>query len=90
MITTCKVYIKEGVTRVWELSPEELARRISDCVRLNETYQQYFHKTKGKLEETPSERQFDFRYYSVTYSILWCYYGDAHVTLIWYWCDSMR
>jgi dynein heavy chain len=61
MITTCKAYIKEGVSRVWELPTNELKRRINDSVQLNEAYQQQFHKTKEKLRETPSERQFDFR-----------------------------
>jgi dynein heavy chain, axonemal len=62
MITTCKAYIKEGAARVWELPVEELKRRIGDSMKLNESYQQQFHKTKQKLQETPSERQFDFRY----------------------------
>lgn len=31
---------------------------MSICVL--QEYQRYFHKTKEKLEQTPSERQFDF------------------------------
>lgn len=31
---------------------------VSNCFL--QEYQQYFHKTKEKLERTPSERQFDF------------------------------
>lgn len=61
MITTCKAYILENVGRVWEHSPEELSRRIADCVHLNEAYQRQFRKTKELLHDTPSERQFDFR-----------------------------
>jgi len=64
MITTCKEYIRDGVTRIWDHSQSELKKRINDCVRLNEAYQSQYWKTKQKLQETLSERQFDFRSFS--------------------------
>jgi len=61
MIATCKTYIRDGVTTIWDHTHSELLKRIKDCTQLNEAYQRQYWKTKEKLHETPSERQFDFR-----------------------------
>ncbi|XP_064627182.1 dynein axonemal heavy chain 5-like isoform X2 [Lineus longissimus] len=60
MITTCKAYIKNGVTKIWEHPRGELLQRLTDSMDLNTEYQKYFQKTKEKLRQTPNERQFEF------------------------------
>ncbi|CAH1798803.1 unnamed protein product, partial [Owenia fusiformis] len=60
MITTCKAYILQGVTKIWEHPRSELLRRLQECSTLNEAYQKCFQKTKQKLQDTPKERQFEF------------------------------
>ncbi|XP_078698147.1 dynein axonemal heavy chain 5-like [Branchiostoma floridae x Branchiostoma belcheri] len=60
MITTCKAYINQGTTRIWEHERMEVLKRIQDSIRLNSEYQRAFHKTKEKLRESPEERQFEF------------------------------
>ncbi|XP_078695417.1 dynein axonemal heavy chain 5-like [Branchiostoma floridae x Branchiostoma belcheri] len=60
MITTCKAYITQGVTKVWDHERAPLLKRISECIELNRAYQRVFHKTKEKLKENPHERQFEF------------------------------
>jgi len=47
---------------VWDHSHSELVKRIDDCIRLDEAYQSQYWKMKEKLQKTPSERQFDFRF----------------------------
>ena len=41
---------------------ETVTKRLSECIHLNQEYQKCFHKTKNKLKENPSEKQFEFRY----------------------------
>jgi len=41
---------------------QELIIRINESKKLNDEYQAYFHKTKGKLRESANERQWNFRY----------------------------
>ncbi|XP_070190341.1 dynein axonemal heavy chain 5-like isoform X2 [Littorina saxatilis] len=60
MITTCKAYIMQGVSKIWELPRSELRSRLAECVKLNEAYQRQFQKTKERLKENPNERQFEF------------------------------
>ncbi|CAL8289381.1 unnamed protein product [Merluccius merluccius] len=61
MITACKAYITtSGSVTIWDQPPEQVIDRITAAIHLNQEYQRYFHKTKEKLEQTPSERQFDF------------------------------
>ncbi|XP_015212531.2 dynein axonemal heavy chain 5 isoform X1 [Lepisosteus oculatus] len=61
MITACKAYITQnGTATIWDQPQEIMAEKLKAAVRLNEEYQHCFHKTKQKLEESPSERQFDF------------------------------
>uniref|UniRef100_A0AAQ5ZR96 AAA+ ATPase domain-containing protein n=1 Tax=Amphiprion ocellaris TaxID=80972 RepID=A0AAQ5ZR96_AMPOC len=61
MITACKAYItNNGSNSIWDQPQEGVAEKIKAAIHLNQEYQRCFHKTKKKLEETPSERQFDF------------------------------
>ncbi|XP_030249746.1 dynein heavy chain 5, axonemal isoform X2 [Sparus aurata] len=61
MITACKAYItNNGSNSIWDQPQQVVADKIKAAIHLNQEYQQYFHKTKEKLEQTPSERQFDF------------------------------
>ena len=39
---------------------DELIKRIDECLRLNNAYQQQFQKTKRTLQEDPTQRQFEF------------------------------
>ncbi|KAL3320549.1 Dynein heavy chain 8, axonemal [Cichlidogyrus casuarinus] len=49
MITNCRLYIRDGITRIWDLP-----------TRLNTEYQACFHKVQQKLREDPTEKQFEF------------------------------
>ncbi|OAF67519.1 hypothetical protein A3Q56_04748 [Intoshia linei] len=60
MIKTSKRYINFGVSRIWELSSDEMKKRMNDCIKLNEAYQEEFHKVKENLSELPNEKQFEF------------------------------
>ncbi|XP_078108037.1 dynein axonemal heavy chain 5 isoform X3 [Sander vitreus] len=61
MITACKAYItNNGSYSIWDQPQQVVADKIKAAIHLNQEYQRYFHKTKEKLELTPSERQFDF------------------------------
>ncbi|XP_050932031.1 dynein axonemal heavy chain 5 [Lates calcarifer] len=61
MITACKAYItNNGSNSIWDQPQQVVADKIKAAIHLNQEYQRYFHKTKEKLEQTPSERQFDF------------------------------
>ncbi|XP_069476735.1 dynein axonemal heavy chain 5-like [Ambystoma mexicanum] len=60
MINTCKVYLNQGVSKIWELERNELLQRIQECVHLNKQYQRSFHRIKEKLKENPKDRQFEF------------------------------
>ncbi len=40
---------------------QDLINRIIESKKLNDEYQSYFHKTKGKLRESANERQWNFR-----------------------------
>ncbi|XP_067366741.1 dynein axonemal heavy chain 5 isoform X3 [Channa argus] len=61
MITACKAYISNnGSNSIWDQPQQVVVDKIKAVIHLNQEYQQYFHKTKEKLEQSPSERQFDF------------------------------
>ncbi|XP_029442962.1 dynein heavy chain 5, axonemal-like [Rhinatrema bivittatum] len=60
MISTGKVYLNQGVVKIWDLDNKELLKRLQECVNLNEQYQKSFHRVKEKLKENPSDRQFEF------------------------------
>ncbi|XP_057691021.1 dynein axonemal heavy chain 5 isoform X3 [Corythoichthys intestinalis] len=61
MITACKGYItNNGEHSIWDQSQKMVEEKIRAAIQLNKEYQDCFHKTKAKLEQTPIERQFDF------------------------------
>ncbi|XP_030612273.1 dynein heavy chain 5, axonemal [Archocentrus centrarchus] len=60
MITTCRSYLSQGVTCIWDHSRPVLLQRISDCCNLKAAYQRSFHSVRAKLRENPENRQFDF------------------------------
>ncbi|KAM9353790.1 dynein axonemal heavy chain 5 isoform 3-T3 [Symphorus nematophorus] len=61
MITACKAYITNNTCNsIWDQPQQAVVDKIKAAIHLNQEYQRYFHKTKEKLEQTPSERQFDF------------------------------
>ncbi len=62
MINTCKKYIRNGYSRVWEVPKQELLQRIQESKTLHEEYESSFHKTRNKLKSMENERQWDFRY----------------------------
>uniref|UniRef100_H0ZEC1 Dynein axonemal heavy chain 5 n=1 Tax=Taeniopygia guttata TaxID=59729 RepID=H0ZEC1_TAEGU len=59
MINTCKTYLCEGVSKIWDLDRQELLKRIQQCIFLKEKYQTSFQKIREELKENPSYRQFD-------------------------------
>ncbi|KPP75577.1 dynein heavy chain 5, axonemal-like [Scleropages formosus] len=60
MITMCKAYItNNGGATIWNQDQAIVEEKIKAAIRLNEEYQKCFHKMKQKLEQNPSERQFD-------------------------------
>ncbi|XP_074403149.1 dynein axonemal heavy chain 5 isoform X5 [Zonotrichia albicollis] len=59
MINTCKTYLCEGVSKIWDLDRQELLKRIQQCIFLKEKYQASFQKIREELKEYPSDRQFD-------------------------------
>uniref|UniRef100_A0A3Q3G615 Dynein, axonemal, heavy chain 5 n=1 Tax=Labrus bergylta TaxID=56723 RepID=A0A3Q3G615_9LABR len=61
MITACKAYITNNCSNsIWDQPQQVIVDKIKAAINLNQEYQRYFRKTKEKLEQTPSERQFDF------------------------------
>ncbi|KAJ8415685.1 hypothetical protein AAFF_G00402420 [Aldrovandia affinis] len=61
MITACKAYItNNGTATIWIQPQDVVADKLKAAIHLNKEYQNCFHKTKQKLEGSPSERQFDF------------------------------
>ena len=61
MITACKSYItNSGIETIWSFPMEDVVKKLSDCIKLNQEYQRHFHKTKQKLETMPNERKFEF------------------------------
>ena len=57
----CHKFSKSTKTTFYSIFREVLSGRLNECIRLNEEYQRCFHRTKQKLRENPSERQFEFR-----------------------------
>ncbi|XP_046898543.1 dynein axonemal heavy chain 5 isoform X2 [Hypomesus transpacificus] len=61
MITACKAYITNNCSAsIWEQSQELVSEKLRASIQLNQEYQRYFHKTKEELEQSSSERHFDF------------------------------
>ncbi|RMC15722.1 hypothetical protein DUI87_07925 [Hirundo rustica rustica] len=59
MINTCKTYLCEGVSKIWDLDRQELLKRIQQCIFLKEKYKASFQKIREELKENPSNRQLD-------------------------------
>ncbi|XP_039566951.1 dynein heavy chain 5, axonemal-like [Passer montanus] len=59
MINTCKTYLCEGVSKIWDLDRQELLKRIQQCICLKEKYQASFQKSREELKENPSYKQLD-------------------------------
>ncbi|KAG8442619.1 hypothetical protein GDO86_011415 [Hymenochirus boettgeri] len=61
MITACKAYITNNNTAtIWAQHQEAVVEKLKSAIKLNQWYQQVFHKAKEAREQMPSERQFDF------------------------------
>ncbi|XP_043921456.1 dynein axonemal heavy chain 5-like [Protopterus annectens] len=60
MINTCKVYLSQGVSKVWEHNREEFLQKVQECIHLNEQYQKCFHRVRERLKESSNDRQFEF------------------------------
>ncbi|KAI1889393.1 hypothetical protein AGOR_G00179320 [Albula goreensis] len=60
MISTCKAYLCQGVTKIWDHDRQELLKRIKECIQLNEEYQLCFQHVREKLHENPNDKQFEF------------------------------
>nr|XP_055038161.1 dynein axonemal heavy chain 5 isoform X2 [Misgurnus anguillicaudatus] len=59
MVSTTKVYLCQGVTKVWDLDRKDLLKRIKECVQLNQKYQECFYRMKEKLQQDSIKRQFE-------------------------------
>ncbi|XP_068050765.1 dynein axonemal heavy chain 5-like isoform X2 [Anomalospiza imberbis] len=59
MINTCKTYLCEGVSKIWDLDRQELLKRIQQCIFLKEKYQASFQKIREVIKQNPRNRQFD-------------------------------
>lgn len=61
MVKACKKYLTEdGYLRVWEQDRHRVVDKIKDCINLNHSYQDAFHRTKKKMIDSPGEKPFDF------------------------------
>ncbi|MGH0159990.1 UNVERIFIED_CONTAM: hypothetical protein FKN15_038542 [Acipenser sinensis] len=60
MISTCRAYLCQGVSKIWDHDRNELLKKIQECINLNKEYQQCFHHVREKLRENPSDKQFEF------------------------------
>jgi dynein heavy chain len=60
MINTCKKYVKEGYSKLWDIPRSELLERINESKKLYQEYQKGFQKTREKLKTMENERQWDF------------------------------
>ena len=58
---------KDGGSKFWDFDRQVLVQKLLQCMKLNEAYQRCFHEVKKKLQETPSEKQFDFSEMYITY-----------------------
>ncbi|XP_072536415.1 dynein axonemal heavy chain 5 isoform X2 [Salminus brasiliensis] len=59
MVSSCKLYLCQGVTKIWDLGRKELLKRIQECLQLNQEYQQCFHRVWKTLRQTPLDQQFE-------------------------------
>lgn len=60
MINTCKKFIKEDYSKLWDIPRLDLLERINESKKLYTEYQKNFQKTREKLKSMENERQWDF------------------------------
>ena len=61
MITACKAHMTDcGQHNLWDQERPVVLKKLADCKRLNEQYQQCFQKTKEKLKDHTEEKPFNF------------------------------
>lgn len=61
MINTCRAYISINDSQtVWSQAQTKLIKKIQDCIKLNQEYQNFFQKTKERVAQMPGEKPFDF------------------------------
>uniref|UniRef100_H0X0M1 Dynein axonemal heavy chain 5 n=1 Tax=Otolemur garnettii TaxID=30611 RepID=H0X0M1_OTOGA len=61
MISACKAYItNNGTASIWNQPQDVVVKKILSAIKLKEEYQHCFHKTKQKLKQDPSAKQFEF------------------------------
>ncbi|XP_043743727.1 dynein axonemal heavy chain 5 [Cervus elaphus] len=61
MISACKAYItNNGTASIWSQPQDVVVEKILSAIKLKQEYQHCFHKTKQKLKQDPSEKQFEF------------------------------
>jgi dynein heavy chain len=59
MIANCREHVTAGGV-LWSQPTHSLIGRLQACITLNEAYQEQYHQTRERLEQTPSGKQFDF------------------------------
>uniref|UniRef100_A0A8C6QFD6 Dynein, axonemal, heavy chain 5 n=1 Tax=Nannospalax galili TaxID=1026970 RepID=A0A8C6QFD6_NANGA len=61
MISACKAHItNNGTSTIWNQPQDAVMEKILSAIKLKQEYQHCFHKTKQKLKQNPSEKQFEF------------------------------
>ncbi|KAF5902717.1 dynein heavy chain 5, axonemal-like, partial [Clarias magur] len=60
MVSTCKEYLSQGVTKLWDLDRKEMLTRIGECLQLNQQYRQCFQKIWEDLQQNPTKQKFEF------------------------------
>ncbi|XP_053350448.1 dynein axonemal heavy chain 5 [Clarias gariepinus] len=60
MVSTCKEYLSQGVTKFWDLDRKEMLTRISECLQLNQQYRRCFQKIWEDLQQNPTKQKFEF------------------------------
>ncbi|KAL0129655.1 hypothetical protein PUN28_001727 [Cardiocondyla obscurior] len=60
MILACKAYLTEdGKLSIWNESKSVMISKIKDCIKLCETYHDYYDDMCKKVEESPNEKPFE-------------------------------
>nr|XP_044988409.1 dynein axonemal heavy chain 5 [Jaculus jaculus] len=61
MISACKAHItNNGTASIWSQPQDVVMEKILSAIKLKQEYQNCFQKTKQKLKQNPSEKQFEF------------------------------
>ncbi|XP_069368231.1 dynein axonemal heavy chain 5 isoform X1 [Paralichthys olivaceus] len=59
MISSCRSFLLQSVSHIWDHSRSVLLQRISECCHLKVQYQRSFQQVRDQLRENPEMRQFD-------------------------------